>query len=59
MRCILVTSDDEGPDKIMEVRRFLYNKQNQKNSSKENKEEKEAAVSWNTKCKSDCRFFAL
>ena len=22
--------DDEGPDKIMEVRRFLYNKQNQK-----------------------------
>ena len=26
-------------------RRFLYNKQNQKNSSKENKEEKEAAVS--------------
>ena len=24
---------------------------------KQNKEEKEAAVSWNTKCKSDCRFF--
>ena len=23
---------------------------------KRNKEEKEAAVSWNTKCKSDCRF---
>ena len=40
-----VVIDDENPDKIMEVRRFLYNKQNQKNSSKENKEEKEAAVS--------------
>lgn len=25
-----VVIDDEGPDKIMEVRRFLYNKQNQK-----------------------------
>lgn len=24
-----VVIDDEGPDKIMEVRRFLYNKQNQ------------------------------
>ena len=24
---------------------------------KQNKEEKEAAVFWNTKCKSDCRFF--
>ena len=24
---------------------------------KQNKQEKEAAVSWNTKCKSDCRFF--
>ena len=24
---------------------------------KQNKEEKEVAVSWNTKCKSDCRFF--
>ena len=24
---------------------------------KQNKEEKEAAVSWNTKCKSDYRFF--
>lgn len=23
-----VVIDDEGPDKIMEVRRFLYNKQN-------------------------------
>ena len=32
-----VVIDDEGSDKIMEVRRFLYNKQNQKNSSKENK----------------------
>ena len=52
-----VVIDDEGPDKIIEIRRFLYNKQNQKKSFKENKEEKEAAVSWNTKCKSDCRFF--
>lgn len=25
-----VVIDDEGPDKIMEVRRFLYNKQNTK-----------------------------
>lgn len=25
-----VVIDDEGPDKIMEVRRFLYNKQNSK-----------------------------
>ena len=24
---------------------------------KQNKEEKEVAVSWNIKCKSDCRFF--
>ena len=24
---------------------------------KQNKEEKDAAVSWNTKCKSGCRFF--
>ena len=40
-----VVIDDENPDKIMEVRRFLYNKQNQKNSSKENKEERKAAVS--------------
>ena len=24
---------------------------------KQNKQEKEAAVFWNTKCKSDCRFF--
>ena len=26
-RCIYVVIDDEGEDKIMEVRRFLYNKQ--------------------------------
>lgn len=26
--CVVI--DDEGPDKIMEVRRFLYNKQNTK-----------------------------
>ena len=37
MMSYYVVIDDEGSDKIMEVRRFLYNKQNQKNSSKENK----------------------
>ena len=35
-----VVIDDENPDKIIEIRRFLYNKQNQKNRLKRIKKKK-------------------